>query len=104
MTEEKGGLAGSQRKYLRGLAHGLKPLVQVGKGGVTSALLAAVNRALDEHELIKVKFVDFKEEKKELSEEIGRKTKSERVGMIGNVAVFYRQHADPEKRKIRIPA
>jgi RNA-binding protein len=104
MTEDKAGLAGSKRKYLRGLAHGLKPLVQVGKGGVTPALLAAVNGALDEHELIKVKFVDFKEEKKELSAEIGRKTKSERVGMIGNVAVFYRQHADPEKRKIRIPA
>lgn len=104
MTEEKGGLTGSQRKYLRGLAHSLKPLVQVGKGGVTSALLAAVNQALDEHELIKIKFVDFKEEKKELSEEIGRKTKSEKVGMIGNVAVFYRRHAEPEKRKIRSPA
>ena len=50
-----------QKKYLRGLAHGLKPLVFVGQKGVTPALVDALNQALSDHELIKVKFIEFKE-------------------------------------------
>ena len=63
-------LTGAQRKYLRGLAHSLRPVVQAGKNGITPELLRAVDEALEHQELIKVKFVDFKEEKKELTEEI----------------------------------
>ena len=94
-------LKGSERKFLRGLAHGLKPVVQVGKGGLTAVVIAAVDAALGDHELVKVKFLDFKEEKKELSAEIGSRTGSELVGLIGNVAIFYRRQADPSKRKIK---
>jgi len=97
-------LKGFQRRYLRGLAHGLRPVVQVGKNGITSELLKAVNEALDVHELIKVKFVDFKEDRKVLSQEIGEKTSSEEVGLIGNVAIFYRQQPDEDKRKIVLPS
>ena len=100
----KKALAGSQRTYLRGLAHKLRPVIQVGKNGITPELIKAVDDALGIHELIKVKFVDFKEEKKELTEGIAEGTSSEAVGLIGNVAIFYRQNPDEEKRKITLPA
>lgn len=95
-------LKGSQRKYLRGEAHHLKPLVLIGAKGVTDQLLGSVNQALKDHELIKIKFGEFKEAKKEISEEIAQATKSELVGLIGNVAILYRQNPDPEKRKIKM--
>ena len=96
------GLKGSEKKYLRGLAHGLKPLVQVGKKGVTGEIIASVDLALGDHELIKVRFLEFKGEKRALSETIAEKTGSELAGLIGNVAVFFRQHPDPAKRRIRL--
>jgi RNA-binding protein len=96
-------LTGATRKYLRGLAHHLKPLVLVGQKGVTDTLIGAVDEALELHELIKLKFNDFKEQKKSLAKKIEEKTRSEMVGMIGNVAIFYRQQPDKEKRKIQLP-
>ncbi|HNU73564.1 MAG: RNA-binding protein YhbY [Deltaproteobacteria bacterium ADurb.BinA179] len=93
-------LTGAQRKYLRGLAHSLRPVVQAGKNGITPELLRAVDEALEHQELIKVKFVDFKEEKKELTEEIAERTSSEAVGLIGNVAILYRRQPDEKKRKV----
>ena len=96
-------LKGSQRKYLRGEAHHLKPLVMIGTKGVTEQLLGSVDLALKDHELIKVKFGEFKEAKKEIATEIAKTTKSEVIGLIGNVAILYRQHPQSEKRKIKIP-
>ncbi len=96
-------LKGSQRTFLRGLAHSLRPVIQVGKNGITPELIRAVDEALDTHELIKVKFVDFKEEKKSLAQEIGQRTSCEEVGLIGNIAIFYREQPDKEKRKITLP-
>lgn len=96
-------LAGSQRTYLRGLAHKLRPVIQVGKNGITPELIKAVDEALTIHELIKIKYGDFKEEKKELSEDIAQQTSSETVGLIGNVVILYRQNPDEEKRRIILP-
>ncbi|MBC2716964.1 MAG: ribosome assembly RNA-binding protein YhbY [Desulfobacteraceae bacterium] len=98
-------LKGSQKKYLRGLAHSKKPLVFVGQKGITPTLIKAVNEALETHELIKVKFIEFKEkdQKDEVSGIIEQETGSEMVGMIGHMAIFYRRQKDPEKRKITIP-
>lgn len=88
---------------MRGLAHDVHPLVQIGKGGVTDGVIASVNAALDQHELIKVRFLEFKDEKQDLAAQIAQLTGSEQVGMIGHVAIFYREQADPEKRKIQLP-
>ena len=96
-------LKGSQRKYLRSQAHHLKPLVLIGRNGINKQVIGSVDLALKDHELIKVKFGEFKEAKKEMSTEIAQATKSELVGIIGNVAMFYRQHAEPEKRRIKVP-
>jgi RNA-binding protein len=95
-------LKGSQRTYLRGRAHALKPIVQIGKNGLTPELLAAVDQALEAHELIKVKFLDFKEERKTISKSVEEQTDAELIGIIGHIAIYYRQHPDPEKRKIPI--
>ena len=98
-------LTGYQAKYLRSLAHALKPVVFVGQKGITDALIASTEHAFDQHELIKVKFVDFKEknQKKEIAEIIKMKTGCLMAGMIGHVAIFYKQHVDPEKRKVILP-
>jgi len=96
-------MKGSARKYLRSLAHHLKPVVIVGKNGVNAQLIGSVDLALKDHELIKVKFGEFKEVKNEVSAEIAESTKSELIGIIGNIVIFYRPHPQPEKRKIKIP-
>jgi RNA-binding protein len=98
-------LEGFQRKYLRGLAHGLKPVVFIGRKGLTPEVLLSAENALERHELIKVKFNDFKgkDEKTEISGRIEKETGAENVGMIGHMVIFYRQQENPEKRKIPLP-
>ena len=96
-------LKGSDRKHLRGLAHYLKPVVQVGKQGLIENLITTVSQALNAHELIKIKFVDLKQQREELSREIAARTQSELAGLVGNVAILYRQQSDVEKRKIHLP-
>ncbi|MBF0308807.1 MAG: ribosome assembly RNA-binding protein YhbY [Magnetococcales bacterium] len=96
-------LTGTQRKYLRGLAHGLNPVVTIGKDGVTPGVLGEVDRGLRDHELIKVRFGGFKEEKEALSQQIAESTGSDVAGMIGHVLILYRAAAEPEKRVIVLP-
>lgn len=96
-------LKGFQRKHLRGLAHDLKPVVMIGKNGVAETVLKSIDQALNDHELIKVKFLDFKSEKKILAAKIAEHCGSELAGLIGNIAIFYRRHKDPEKRQVELP-
>lgn len=97
-----GRLKGSERKYLRGLAHGMKAVVYIGKQGLVPSVVQAIEEALNAHELMKVRFVDFKERefKEEISAEIEKATGSECVGIIGHQSILYRPHKDPKKRKI----
>ena len=98
-------LKGYQKKYLKGLAHGMKPVAYVGQKGLSPTVSQAIDESLATHELIKVKFVDFKEkdQKEEIADAIEQETASELVGMIGHVAIFYRKQPDPEKRRIEVP-
>ena len=97
-------LTGSQKKYLRGLAHGKKPVVLIGQKQLTSQVIQEIRQALDYHELIKVKCTDRKDktDKKALAESISQKTGCELVGMIGHVLIFFKQQQDPEKRKVNL--
>jgi RNA-binding protein len=95
-------LTGKQRKFLRGRAHALKPVILIGTKGLTTEQVKALDAALLTHELIKVKFLDHKEEKKELAAEMTAATKSELAGIIGNIAILYRPHPDPAKRRITL--
>ena len=74
----------------------------MGKQGIMLELISFIDQALKYHELIKVKFNDFKTEKKDLSQEIETQLQCPLVGMIGHVAIFYREHPNPQKRKIAI--
>lgn len=96
-------LNSGQRKYLRGIAHHLEPVVLVGKHGVTDALVRSTSEALEAQELIKVRFNDFKEEKKALTDEIARRAGADVVGMVGHVATLYKRQQDPDKRLIELP-
>jgi RNA-binding protein len=93
-------LTGPQRRHLLSLAHHQESICFVGKSGVTDGLIAAINTAFDARELIKIKFNDFKTEKKALSAAIAERTESHLVSVIGHVAIFYREHPEEEKRKI----
>ena len=83
-------LTGKQKSYLRGLAHSLNPVVQIGRNGLTDSALDQIDEALKKHELIKIKFIDWKDEKKEISEKICKELKCEICGSIGHVYIFYR--------------
>ena len=88
-----------QRKFLEKNAQPLNALVQVGGAGVTENQLAQISRLLGEHELIKVKFNEFKEEKHELANDIAEKTQSTAVRLIGNVLILYRPAKEANDRK-----
>lgn len=97
-------LRGDQRKYLRGLAHPLKPTLQVGKAALGGGFLEELDEALARHELLKVKFLDHRGRKDELAAEIADRLDCEHVGTIGHVAIFYRPALDPDHRQIELPA
>jgi RNA-binding protein len=96
-------LKGFQRSYLSKKAHGLKPVVMIGGNGLTEAVIKAVDTELENHEMIKVKFVDFKEARKELAAELAGKTDAHLVRVIGNIAVLYRYQRDHDKRIYHVP-
>jgi RNA-binding protein len=99
-------LEGFEKKYLRGLAHDLKPVVLIGKEGITDGIVRTADEGLSQHELIKIKFNDFKEknQKETLTGELVVRTGSSQVGMIGHTAILFRPQTDPAKRRIQLPA
>ena len=98
-------LKGFQKKFLKARAHGLKPVVFIGLKGLTDGLIGSIHDALNTHELIKVKFIEFKEkqQKVDMAADIEAQVSCRLAGMIGHITIFYRQHPDPEKRKIKLP-
>jgi len=98
-------LKGFQKSYLRGIAHDRKPIVQIGKEGLVPGVIQSVNDGLLRHELIKVRFISFKEkeQKEALAAELAVETDSMRIGMIGHTLILYKQQPDPKKRRIRVP-
>lgn len=99
MTE----LSSAQRKFLRSQAHHLEPVVLVGKHGITDQLVESTRQALEARELIKVRFNDHKDQKKQLSEELRERTDSQIAGILGHVLILYRAQQDETKRRIALP-
>jgi RNA-binding protein len=86
-------------KEIRGLkarAQLLKPVVRLGKQGLSPEFVAALDEALTHHELVKVKFDEFKEERKQLAPQMAERTGSQFIWMVGHVAVFYRPRQSQE--------
>jgi RNA-binding protein len=96
-------LSGRQRRALRARAHHLEPVVHVGRAGIGPDLLRSVDESLLAHELIKVRFVDLKEERRRLAGELAKKAGAQLVGLVGHIAVLYRPHPEPERRRIELP-
>lgn len=95
-------LTSKQRKILEKAAHDLQPVVIVGGAGMTEGVIQMADKALADHELIKVKFNEYKEEKQELTTELSEKTNSTLVRIIGNVAILFREAEKEEDRRFKL--
>ena len=94
-------LSGAQRRYLRAQAHQLKPLVIIGKSGITDGVIEAVNEALDRHELIKVSTPpDGAKLRNEMGQTLAEQTGSHVAQTIGRIVVLFRQKAKESAFKL----
>ena len=91
-----------QRKYLEKEAHDLQAVVIVGGAGVTDGVISMTDNSLAAHELIKIKFNEYKDEIKELAAEICEKCDATLVRIIGFTAILYREAEQPEDRKYKL--
>src|SRR5882724_4764036 len=88
-------LSNAQIRDLKARAQRLKATLKIGKEGISPQFLAALDDALKHHELVKVKFDDFKDQKKELTPQLAEKTGSHLITRVGNVVVLYRPKPAP---------
>src|SRR3954468_15262085 len=83
-------LTNAEIRKLKAQAQHLEPMFKVGKAGLSDGFVKSVDEGLSHRELIKVKFVEFKEEKKTLAPALAEKTSSHLIMRVGNVVVLYR--------------
>ncbi|WP_269519537.1 ribosome assembly RNA-binding protein YhbY [Alteromonas sp. BMJM2] len=94
-------LSNKQKQFLKGLAHPMKPIVQLGSNGLTEGVVAEIDSALNHHELIKVKVPsDDREEKSLIMDAIIRETNAHKLQVIGHTLIIYRPSEDC---KIQLP-
>ena len=83
-------------RALKARAQLLKPMLKVGKDGLSSTFIQAADDALAHHELVKVKFDDFKEQKKELGPKLAESVSAKLIMQVGHVIVLYRRKKETE--------
>lgn len=88
-------ITSKQRKEFEKAAHNLEPVVIIGGNGASEGVIKMIDESLTHHELIKVKFNEFKDEKREISENIATQLNATLIRIIGNIAIFWREN--PEK-------
>jgi RNA-binding protein len=89
-------LSNPRLRQLKAAAQRLEAMFKVGKAGLSESFVSAINAALDQHELVKIKFVEFKEQKRELGEQLAARTASQLVMRVGHVVVLHRPRAGTE--------
>jgi len=94
-------LLGFQRKHLRKLAHSLDPVVYVGEAGISEPVLAALDVALRDHELVKVKLRQ-PADKKAMAATLAEHSGAELCGLVGHTAVLFRRN--PDHPRIEVPS
>ncbi len=95
-------LTEAQKRYLRGLAHKLKPVIMVGGAGLSDSLLKEFEATINHHELVKVRFrVPDRDRRDKLIDQLCRHGSAHLVTRTGHTAVLYR--LNPDKTKIRLP-
>ncbi len=88
-------LTNNQKKYLRSMAHDLKPFVMIGQHGLSESVIAEIDSTMLKHELIKIKLrVEDRDEKQKIIEKILEFSHAEIVQVIGGVLVIYRPFED----------
>lgn len=98
---ENSPLSGAEKKQLRGLGQRLDPALKLGKSRLTPTFLSELQLQLRAHELVKVRFLGIERtERTALCEKISDEGHCHFVGSVGHTALYYREHADPEKRAI----
>lgn len=103
MNKSPAEITGKQKRFLKGEAHHLDPLVRVGHEGITPGVITAVSDVLETHELVKVKLLDgAPTDKKEAGPELAEACGAHHVGTVGRIVILYRRH--PEKPKLPLPA
>lgn len=90
-------LNGKQRRKLRALGHHLQPVVLVGQSGVTDNVIAAVEQALYDHELIKVKIHEGPEDRKEAAQRLALSSGAELAQLVGRVALLFKAREEDSK-------
>lgn len=96
-------LSGGQRRWLRSQGHHLDPVVQVGSQGIHEGVLRQIDRALLDHELIKVKINGgTSEARAEAAQAVLAEVGGQTVQILGNILLVYRAH--PEEPKLKLPA
>ncbi len=95
-------LSESQKKYLRGLGHQLKPVVTVGDTGLSNSLMQEFDSTISHHELIKVRIrAASRDSRDALIDELCRQGSGNLIQRVGNVALIYRPN--PDNSRIRLP-
>jgi len=95
-------LNNKQIRFLRALAHSMKPVVLIGGAGLTDNVINEINHALDDHELIKIRVnADDREAKAEMISSIANQTEASHVQTIGHIGIFYR--ANKKAPKMQLP-
>jgi len=89
-------LSNAEVRKFKATAQRMKAMLKIGRAGLSPEFLKTVDETLKSHELIKVKFEDFKEKRKLLAPELAEKTSSHLVTLVGNVAVLYRKKTKEE--------
>lgn len=98
-------LTGAQKTFLRARGQTLEPSLKVGRGGLTPALLAELQKLLRAHELVKLRFLGAeRDERAALCGRIADEGRCVFVSAVGHTALFYRQHPEPEQRQVPLPA
>ncbi len=90
------------KQVLKGLAHSFKPIIIIGKDGLSEGTIDSIKKALEHRELIKIKFNSLKDEKKIISKKIEQVCNAFIISIIGNTLILFKQNSDLEKRKIKI--
>jgi RNA-binding protein len=97
-------LTGAQKSHLRSLGQKLEPGLKLGRGGLTPAFFAELQRLLRAHELVKLRFLGAeREERAALCDQVADEGRCVCVGAVGHTALFYRQNPDPKERRIALP-
>lgn len=96
-------ITGKQRATLRKMAHGMQPIFQIGKGGITDELIKQLENAIEARELIKITILETALlDTRETCDEVAKRLNAEPVQAIGSKFVLYRQARQEKNRKIEI--